>query len=123
VGVAENRGFQYPPAPQQDPFGPTVILVPQFKKSYLQTDGCTEKCVRIPNWRTSEVWVIFSLRNGGVMRIFGPKRDEITGGYRKLHNEEFHNLYSSPSIIRMIKSRRMRGAGHLARMGGEEKYI
>jgi hypothetical protein len=50
-------------------------------------------------------------------RIFGPKRDEVTGGWRKLHNEELHNLYSSPSIIRMIKSRRMRWAGHVARMG------
>jgi hypothetical protein len=49
--------------------------------------------------------------------IFGPKRDEVTGGWRKLHNEELHNLYSSPSIIRMIKSRRMRWAGHVARMG------
>jgi hypothetical protein len=45
-------------------------------------------------------------------RIFGPKRDEVTGGWRKLHNEELHNLYSSPSIIRMIKSRRMRLAGN-----------
>jgi hypothetical protein len=52
-------------------------------------------------------------------RIFGPKRDEVTGGWRKLHNEELHNLYSSPSIIRMIKSRRMICAGHIARM--EEK--
>jgi hypothetical protein len=50
-------------------------------------------------------------------RIFGPKRDEVTGGWRKLHNEERHNLYSSPSIIGMIKSRRMRWAGHVARMG------
>jgi hypothetical protein len=50
-------------------------------------------------------------------RIFGPKRDEVTGGWRKLHNEELHNLYSSPSIFRMIKSRRMRWAGHVARMG------
>jgi hypothetical protein len=41
-------------------------------------------------------------------RIFGPKRDEVTGGWRKLHNEELHNLYSSPSIIRIIKWRRMR---------------
>jgi hypothetical protein len=48
---------------------------------------------------------------------FGPKGDEVTGGWRKLHNEELHNLYSSPSIIRMIKSRRMRWAGHAARMG------
>jgi hypothetical protein len=50
-------------------------------------------------------------------RIFGPKRDEVTGGWRKLHNEELHNLYSSPSIIRMIESRRMRWTGHVARMG------
>jgi hypothetical protein len=50
-------------------------------------------------------------------RIFGPKRDEETGGWRKLHNEELHNLYSSPSIIRMIKSKRMRWTGHIARMG------
>jgi hypothetical protein len=49
-------------------------------------------------------------------RIFGPKRDEVTGGWRKLHNEELHNLYSSPSIIRMIKSRRMRWTGHVPRM-------
>jgi hypothetical protein len=50
-------------------------------------------------------------------RIFGPKRDEVTGGWRKVHNEELHNLYSSPSIIRVIKSRRLRWAGHVARMG------
>jgi hypothetical protein len=49
--------------------------------------------------------------------IFGPKRDGVTGGWRKLHNEELHNLYSSPSIIRIIKSRRMRWSGHVARMG------
>jgi hypothetical protein len=52
-----------------------------------------------------------------VLRIFGPKRDEVTGGWRKLHNEELHSLYSSPSIIGMIKSRKMRWAGHVARMG------
>jgi hypothetical protein len=50
-------------------------------------------------------------------RIFGPKRDGVTGGWRKLHNEELHNLYSSPSIIRITKSRRMRWAGHVAQMG------
>jgi hypothetical protein len=50
-------------------------------------------------------------------RIFGPKKDGVTGGWRKLHNEELHNLHSSPSIIRIIKSRRMRWAGHVARMG------
>jgi hypothetical protein len=55
--------------------------------------------------------------NRVLRRIFGPKRDVVTGGWRKLHNEELHNLYSSPSIIRIIKSRRMRWAGYLARMG------
>jgi hypothetical protein len=49
--------------------------------------------------------------------IFGLKRDEVIDGWRKLHNEELHNLYGSPSIIRTIKSRRMRWAGHVARMG------
>jgi len=50
-------------------------------------------------------------------RIFGPKRDEMTGEWRKLHNEELNDLYCSPNIVRVIKSRRMRLAGHVARMG------
>jgi hypothetical protein len=49
-----------------------------------------------------------------VLRIFGPKRDVVTGGLRKLYNKELHNLYSSPSIIRIIKFRKMRWAGHVA---------
>jgi hypothetical protein len=57
------------------------------------------------------------LENRVLSRIFRPRRDEVTGDWRKLRNEELHNLYSSPNIIRMIKSRRMRWAGHLARMG------
>jgi hypothetical protein len=60
--------------------------------------------------------------NKVLRRIFGPKRDEVTGGWRKLHNEEFHNLYSSPSIITMIKSRRMRWTGHVDDWG-EEKFV
>jgi hypothetical protein len=52
--------------------------------------------------------------NRVLRRIIGPKRDEETGGWRKLRNEDLHNLYSSPSIIRMIKSRRMRWTGHIA---------
>ena len=56
-------------------------------------------------------------------RIFGPKRDEVTGEWRKLHNEELKGLYSSPNIVRVIKSRRMRWAEHVARMGeGREVY-
>jgi hypothetical protein len=54
-------------------------------------------------------------------RIFGPKRDEVTGEWRKLHSGEFHNLYSSPDIIRQVKSRRVRWAGHVARVGEERK--
>ena len=52
-------------------------------------------------------------------RIFGPRRDEVTGEWRRLHNEELNSLYSSPNIVRVIKSRRMRWAGHVARMGEE----
>jgi hypothetical protein len=52
-------------------------------------------------------------------RIFGPKRNEVTGGCRKLHNEELSNLYSSPSIFRVIKSRKMIWAGYVARMGNK----
>jgi hypothetical protein len=55
--------------------------------------------------------------------IFGPKRDEVTGDWRKLHNEELHYLYSSPSMIRMMTSRRMRSAWHAARMGRREMHI
>ena len=50
-------------------------------------------------------------------RVFGPKRDEVTGEWRKLHNEELSNLYSLPNIVLVVKSRRMRWAGHVARMG------
>ena len=57
--------------------------------------------------------------NGVLRRIFGPKRDEVTGEWRKLHNEELKGLYSSPNIVRVIKPRRMRWAGHVARMGEE----
>jgi hypothetical protein len=59
--------------------------------------------------------------NRVLRRIFGPKRDEVTGEWRKLHNEELHNLYSSPYIIRQVKSMRKRWAGHVARIGEERK--
>jgi hypothetical protein len=57
------------------------------------------------------------IENRVLRRIFGPKGDEVKGEWRKLHNEELRDLYSSPSIIRIIKSRRMTWAGHVARMG------
>jgi hypothetical protein len=62
-------------------------------------------------------------QNSVLRRIFGQKRDEVTGGWRKLHNEELHNLYSSPSIIRIIRSRRMRWAWHVARIGRRGMHI
>ena len=52
-------------------------------------------------------------------RIFGPRRDEVTGEWKRLHNEELNDLYSTPNIVRVIKSRRMRWSGHVARMGEE----
>jgi len=56
-------------------------------------------------------------KNRLLRRIFEPRRDEVTGEWRKLHNLELNDLYSSPNIVRVIKSRRMRWAGHVARMG------
>jgi hypothetical protein len=56
-------------------------------------------------------------------RIFGQKRDDVTGYWKKLHNEELHNFYSPPNMIRMIKLRRMRWAGHVVQVGGDEECI
>jgi hypothetical protein len=74
--------------------------------------GCETLSLSLRDERSLRVFENMVLR-----RTFGPERDEVTGGWKKLHNEELHGLYSSPNIIRMIKSRRMRWAGHVARMG------
>jgi hypothetical protein len=60
--------------------------------------------------------------NRVVRKVFGPKRDEVTGEWRKLHNEELNVLYSLPNIVRVVKSRRMRWAEHVARMG-EDRVV
>jgi hypothetical protein len=60
--------------------------------------------------------------NKVLRRIFGPKRDEVTGEWRRLHNKELYAVYSSPNIIRVMKSRRLRWAGHVARMGRGEVH-
>jgi hypothetical protein len=68
------------------------------------------------------IFCIFRLRvfeNRVLRRTFGAKRDGVTGEWRKLHNEELDDLYSSPNIVRVIKSRRMRSVGHSAFVGGE----
>jgi len=57
--------------------------------------------------------------NRMLRKIFGPRRDEVTGEWKRLHNEKLNDLYSSPNIVRVIKSRRMTWAGHVARMGEE----
>ena len=62
------------------------------------------------------------LENRVLRRIFGPKGDGVTGEWRKLHNAELNDLYSSPNIVRVIKSRRMRWAGHVARMEGRDVH-
>jgi hypothetical protein len=63
------------------------------------------------------VWAVAPLIIIIIIRLSGPKRDEVTGGWRKLHNDKLHNLYSSPNIITMIKSRMVRWAGHIQGKG------
>ena len=76
--------------------------------------GCETWSLTLREERKLRVFESMVLR-----RIFGPRRDEVTGEWRRLHNEELSDLHSSPNIVRVLKSRRMRWAGHVARMGEE----
>ena len=76
--------------------------------------GCEASSLTLREERKLSVFENMVLR-----RIFGPRREEVTGEWRRLHNEELSDLYCSPNIVRAIKSRRMRWAGHVARMGKE----
>ena len=80
--------------------------------------GCETWSLKLRYGRRLKVFEIRALR-----RIFGPERDEVTGEWRKIHNEELNDLYSSPIIVRVIKLRRMRWAGHVARVGMGEAYV
>ena len=77
--------------------------------------GCETWALTLREKRKLRVFENMVLR-----RIFGPRRDEVTGEWRRLHNEELNDLYSSPNIVQVIKWRRMRWAGHVARIGEEK---
>jgi hypothetical protein len=111
------------------PFGSELSVfssaVKKLKNYNIQDDNLPVVLYGCETWSLTlrEEHRLRVFENRVVRRIFGPKRDEVTGEWRKLHNEELHELYSSPSIIGIIKSRRIRWAGHVARMGRRGTHI
>jgi hypothetical protein len=87
-----------------------------FKRKYIRPKHVADNFNKIVNNYSKSV-ALDGNPEPELRRIFGPKRDEVTGEWRKLHSEELHDLYFSSSIIRIMKARRTRWAGHVARMG------
>jgi len=104
---AESFVFQVAIQKFKDQLNRTIILP-------VVLNGCETWSLTLRDKRKLRVFENMVLR-----RIFGPRRDEVTEEWRRLHNEEINDLYSSPNIVRVIKSRRMRWAGHVARIGEE----
>jgi hypothetical protein len=94
---------------------PCFVVMVTIRKIVLFVCSHYRCCCLLLEW---VLWLLDTVKSLiFVESLFGPKRDEVTRGWRKLHNEELHGLYSSPIIVRVIKARRVRWAGHVARMG------
>jgi hypothetical protein len=91
------------------------FIIPNGNNKFMMTEPCENWSLTLREKRRLRVF-----ENRMLRRIFGPKRDEVTGKWRKLHNEELHDLYCLPTTVRVIKSRRMRRAENVARMGERE---
>ena len=95
------------------------VAIQKFKDQDIQNYKFPAVLYGCETWSLTlrEEWKLRVFENMVLRTIFGSRRDEVTGQWRRLHNEELNDLYSSPNIVWVIKTRRMRWAGHLARMG------